>query len=74
MELRTGKQFVTFQWDTSNDNDVEHGKYPPETWQFTATGSLTVLHFRSQDPKPSSRGAVIATISVAVANDNRYGP
>ncbi|HXM07491.1 MAG TPA: hypothetical protein VN936_08500, partial [Candidatus Acidoferrum sp.] len=71
MELRTGKQFTTFQWNTSNDTDVEHGKYAPETWQFTATGPFTILHFRSEDPKPSSRGAVVATISVTVAHGNR---
>jgi hypothetical protein len=71
MEIRAGNDAKQFRWDTSNDNDVEHGKFAAQTWKFKAAGTTTVLHFRSKDPKSSSRGAVIATISVTNVTTNQ---
>lgn len=64
MVITAASQFQTFIWDTSNDNDVEHGKSTKESWVFEARRDTTTLKFTSQDPHASSRGAVIAALVV----------
>ena len=64
MKVQAAKQFAIFTWDTSNDNDVEHGIYAPQTWSFKAAGPTTMLKFVSKGHRTSSRGAVVAAISV----------
>lgn len=64
MAITAANQFQKFTWDTSNDNDVEHGKFSTESWVFEARHKTTTLKFTSQDPRSSSRGAVIAAILV----------
>lgn len=53
----------TFTWDTSNGNDVFHGKYAKKSWTFTAVKTMTTLKFASLDGA-SAYGAVIAAIAV----------
>jgi hypothetical protein len=65
MTLQASGQFTQFMWDTSNNNDIEHGFYSQESWTFKARGSQVALRFTSTDPKRSSRGIVVAAISVA---------
>jgi uncharacterized protein DUF642 len=64
MVLQAASQFEEFTWDTSNDNDVEHGKWAAQSWTFKAEHPLTTLRFTSEDPHQSSRGAVVAAIAV----------
>jgi hypothetical protein len=64
MKVQAAGQFAVFTWDTSNNNDVEHGIYAQRTWRFTGRSSLTNLQFISQDNQTSTRGAVVAAISV----------
>jgi len=64
MVMEAAKQFQTFTWDTSNGNDVENGKWAAETWTFRARHVTTTLRITSQDPRQSSRGAVVAAIAV----------
>jgi hypothetical protein len=64
MLLSAAGQSQTFTWDTSNNNDIEDGEYAPESWSFQATSPVTTLRFISEDPRGSSRGAVIAGVAV----------
>jgi hypothetical protein len=64
MELEAAGQSTTFTWDSSNNNDIEHGDYAVEQWTFGAQGPSAALKFVSTDPKGSSRGPVIAGVSV----------
>jgi hypothetical protein len=63
LKLEVGNQFTTFTWDTSNGNDVRHGKFGPETWSFIASRQ-TAVKFVSQDPPGTGCGAVVAAIAV----------
>jgi hypothetical protein len=64
MTLQAAGQFTQFTWDTSNNNDVEHGVYAQESCSFKAGGSRGILRFTSSDPIGSGRGIVIAAVSV----------
>lgn len=65
MKIKIDGQSTILQWDTSNNNDVEHGIWAAESWTFHATGSTAVLQFFSRDkPHKSTRGAVIAGLSI----------
>jgi hypothetical protein len=67
MDVEAAGQFAQFTWDTSNNNDAQHGQYAQQSWQFTATKSFTRLTLKSQDPKKSGCGAVVADIYVVPA-------
>jgi hypothetical protein len=64
MKIQAAGQSAVFTWDTSNNNDVEHGIYAQRTWGFKARSDLTDLQFLSLDNQTSTRGAVVAAISV----------
>jgi hypothetical protein len=64
MTLIANKHFTQFTWDTSNNNDVEHGARQWESWSFRSGGGPVDLEFLSTDPPGSGRGMVVAAISV----------
>jgi hypothetical protein len=64
MDVTAAGQFAQFTWDTSDNNDAQHGQYQQQRWQFTATKRFTNLTFKSEDPKKSGCGAVVADIYV----------
>src|ERR1700722_3313671 len=64
MTLIANKHFTQYTWDTSNNNDVEHGVTQWESWSFLSGGGPIALEFLSTDPPGSGRGIVVAAISV----------
>jgi hypothetical protein len=64
MTLIANRHFTAFTWDTSNNNDVEHGVTQWETWSFRSGGGPVTLEFLSTDPPGSGRGIVVAAVSV----------
>jgi len=66
MMISAAGQSQQFSWDTSNNNDAEHGVFQQMTWGFTAPASTlrADLKFSSLDPPGSGCGPVIAAISV----------
>jgi hypothetical protein len=64
-KIAAANQFQLFTWDTSGYNDIEHGVYSEESWQFAGRGKrLSNLSFLSQDDKASGRGCVVASFSI----------
>jgi hypothetical protein len=64
MRVKAGKASQSFAWDTSSGNTVQNGDWAVETWNFQASGRLTVLSFLSEDPRTSNCGPVVGPVSV----------
>jgi hypothetical protein len=65
MKVRAGNQSTTLTWDTSNENDIQHGSVAEESWEFRARGPMTDLSLTSLDPRRSGCGPVVAALSIA---------
>jgi choice-of-anchor C domain-containing protein len=67
MLAKAAGQSAQFTWDVSGGNDAKNGDFLTESFTFTADRPETRLTFRSQDPKGSCCGPVVAAISVTPA-------
>ncbi len=65
MVITAANQFQTFTWDTSNDNDVEHGKFANGILGIPSKAPYDDAEVYESGPSASSRGAVVAAILVA---------
>lgn len=71
MTLIAGSQSVQFTWNISSGNDAQNNAWAPESWTFTAHGSVSTLEFQSKDPKRNACGAVVAAIAVNPVEQTR---
>jgi hypothetical protein len=64
MLVKADAQFQTFTWNTADGNTAQNDDWGQESWSFQARGQSAVMTFRSEDPKASNCGPVVAAISV----------